>query len=133
MNLASQTRNAPRSRDMFEYFQGNYPWNLATLMTLNTGGQISEIDDVLRPLKAVATNADNAANERFCLAWRAAAQKVEKAAQLDEQNGNLRAAGGKYARAATYYFSAERQTSIHDPDRESLYRAFLSAFSKFVA
>jgi dienelactone hydrolase len=117
---------------MFEYFEGNYPWNLATLMTLNTGGQLSEVDDVLRSLKAKAANADNDANAEFCLAWRAAAQKVEKAAQADEKDGNFRGAGGKYARAATYYFAAERQTSIHDPDRESLYRAFLTAFDKFV-
>ncbi|AUC95537.1 alpha/beta hydrolase [Bradyrhizobium sp. SK17] len=117
---------------MFEYFEGNYPWNLATLMTLNNGGLITEVDDVLRPLKAIAANADNAANEKFCLAWRTAAQKVEKTAQLDEQNGNFRAAAGKYARAANYYFAAERQTSIHDPDRERLYRAFLAAFGKFV-
>jgi pimeloyl-ACP methyl ester carboxylesterase len=117
---------------MFEYFEGNYPWNLATLMALNTGGFISEIDDVLRPLKARSVNADNAANEAFCLAWRAAATKVESAARLDEQNGNFRGAGGKYARAATYYFAAERQTAIDDPDREALYRSFLASFEKFV-
>lgn len=117
---------------MFEYFEGNYPWNLATLMVLNTGGSISEVDDVLRPLKARAANADDATNAAFCQAWRGAADKLLAFAKADEKAGNLRAAGGKYARAAGYFFAAERQTSIHDPDRESLYRTFLSCFERFV-
>jgi len=118
---------------MFEYFEGNYPWNLATIMVLNSGGQITEVDDVLGSLKARAASADDGANDAFCRAWQAAADKVATLAQTDEAAGNLRAAGGKYARAAGYYFAAERQTSLADPDREALYRNMLSSFDKFTS
>ena len=33
---------------MFEYFRGNYVWNLATNLTLGSGGLIGEIDTVAR-------------------------------------------------------------------------------------
>lgn len=118
---------------MFEYFEDNYPWNLATHMALNTWGQVTEVDSVLRPLKASARSADHQANEAFCLAWRAAADKVAGFARADEAAGNLRGAAGKYARASSYYFSAERQTSTSDPNRGTLYQNMLDCFSKFVA
>ncbi|MDH7796212.1 MULTISPECIES: alpha/beta fold hydrolase [unclassified Beijerinckia] len=118
---------------MFEYFDGNYPWNSATVMVLNTGAQIAEVDDVLSPIKHLAAGATDQANEAFCQAWQNAAQKVEGFAEADEALGNLRAAGGKYARAAGYYFAAERQTSVKDPNRLALYRNMLHAFTKYVA
>ena len=32
---------------MFEYFPDNYPWSMATLMAINAGGTLSEIDKEL--------------------------------------------------------------------------------------
>ena len=118
---------------MFEYFDGNYPWNLATIMVLNSGGQITEVDDVLSQVKARASSADDGANDAFCRAWQKAADKVAGLALADEEAGNLRAAGAKYARAAGYYFAAERQTSLLDPDRDALYRNMLTTFGKFTS
>lgn len=118
---------------MFEYFEGNYPWNLATIMVLNSGGQITEVDDVLAAVKSLSAEADDAANDAFCRAWQQAADKVAALAQTDERAGNLRAAGGKYARAAGYYFAAERQTALDHPGREALYRNMLSSFDKFTS
>ncbi len=118
---------------MFEYFEGNYPWNLATIMVLNSGGQITEVDDALAGVKACAAAADGAANEAFCRAWQKAADKVAALAEADEARGNCRAAGGKYARAAGYYFAAERQTSLDDPDRDALYRNMLTCFGKYTS
>jgi len=117
---------------MFEYFDNNYPWNLATIMVLNSGGQITEVDDVLSPIRELGADATDKANEAFCRAWRDAAEKAQRLAQADERSGNLRAAGGKYAKAAGYYFAAERQTSTVDPDRLSIYRSMLHAFERFV-
>lgn len=118
---------------MFEYFEGNYSWNLATLMVINTGGVLTEVDDVLRPLKPLAANADDAATQAFCDAWKAAGDKVAKAAQADELKGDRRGASGKCGRAATYYFAAERQSSSKDPGRNRLYQQFLESFKKFAA
>ena len=39
---------------MFEYFPTNYPWSMATVMAVNAGGVISEIDEVLSNLRDVA-------------------------------------------------------------------------------
>lgn len=118
---------------MFEYFEDNYPWNLATLMALNTWGQLTEVDDVLRAVKPLAAGADGDANAAFCRAWRTAAEKVQRLARLDEASGNRRGAAGKYARASSYYFAAERQTSIADPERAALYLGMLDCFGRFVA
>jgi dienelactone hydrolase len=118
---------------VFEYFEGNYPWNLATIMVLNSGGQITEVDDVLKSVRLGAASAGDEANDAFCKAWQSAADKVSNLAHADEMAGNFRAAGGKYARAAGYYFAAERQTAVTDPDRDALYRNMLSSFDKFTA
>ena len=118
---------------MFEFFEGNYAWNLATTMVLNSGGEISEVNDALASVPSVAAGATDSANEAFCSAWRGAAERVERLAEADEAQGNRRAAGGKYARAAGYYFAAERQTALSDPGRGDLYRNMLNTFSKFIA
>ena len=39
---------------MFEYFPGNYVWNLGVVATLNAGGTIDEVDRACRPLKDLA-------------------------------------------------------------------------------
>ena len=39
---------------MFEYFATNYPWSMATVMAVNAGGVISEIDEVLSNLRDIA-------------------------------------------------------------------------------
>ena len=39
---------------MFEYFSTNYPWSMATVMAVNAGGGISEIDEVLSNLRDIA-------------------------------------------------------------------------------
>ena len=39
---------------MFEYFPGNYVWNLGVVATLNSGGLIDEVDRACRPIKDAA-------------------------------------------------------------------------------
>ena len=43
---------------MFEYFPTNYPWSMATVMAVNAGGVISEIDEVLSNLRDIAGTND---------------------------------------------------------------------------
>jgi hypothetical protein len=117
---------------VFEHFEGNYSWNLATIMVLNRGGVLTEVDDVLKPLESRAANEDDAATDAFFDAWRTAGDKVAKAAEADEEVGNRRGAAAKYKRAATYYFAAERQSSLKHPSRNDLYQSFLSIRSQSI-
>lgn len=39
---------------MYEYFPGNYVWNLGAVATLNSGGLIDEVDRACRPLRDLA-------------------------------------------------------------------------------
>ena len=39
---------------MFEYFPGNYVWNLAVVATLHNGGDIAEVNEACRPLREAA-------------------------------------------------------------------------------
>ena len=39
---------------MFECFPTIYPWSMATVMAVNAGGIISEIDEVLSNLRDIA-------------------------------------------------------------------------------
>ena len=43
---------------MFEYFPTNYPWSMATVMAVNAGGVISEIDEVLSNFRDIAGTND---------------------------------------------------------------------------
>ena len=43
---------------MFEYFPTNYPWSMATVMAVNAGGVISEIDEILSNLRDIAETND---------------------------------------------------------------------------
>ena len=47
---------------MFEYFPTNYPWSMATVMAVNAGGTISEIDEVLSNLRDIAGTNDEKDN-----------------------------------------------------------------------
>jgi hypothetical protein len=39
---------------MFEYFPGNYVWNLSVAIAIESGAQIGEIDEMCRPLREAA-------------------------------------------------------------------------------
>ena len=54
---------------MFEYFPGNYVWNLSVVATLNNGGLIDEVDRACRPLRDAATRGEDAGTREFLDAW----------------------------------------------------------------
>jgi dienelactone hydrolase len=117
---------------MFEYFPGQYVWNLATSMAINLGANMSEIDDACHPLRERKEFESSEAIDSFFAAWLSAGRKAVDLARQDEARGNYLAAGNKYKRAAIYLLTAERMQSHKSPGRLPTYREALECFSRFV-
>ena len=113
---------------MFEYFRGNYVWNLATNLALGAGGLIGEVDTVARSLQEAGQRNDDPAQEEWVQAFMRLAGHVHEQARQDERQGHLFSAGRKLLRAANYYFAAERQTHPKDPRKLMLYKQMLDCF-----
>ena len=118
---------------MFEYFEGNYVWNMAVNMALAMGGSIGDIDDASRSLRAVAKNRDDDAAEQFFANWTGLGEKVRRLAAADEARGRLLSAGAKYRRAFIYFIQAERMQRPDFGPRREAFRAALDCFAKFLA
>lgn len=56
-------------------------------LVLAMGGTIGDIDDVSRPLRAIARQNDDAAAEQLFAAWHGLGRKVEALAVKDEERG----------------------------------------------
>src|SRR4029434_646065 len=114
----------PEDADMFEYFPDHYSWNLGVLMAMQLGGELSEVDEACRPLRALAgrPKEDPEARAAWIECWSALARKVEGFAKRDEAAGHALSAGKKYLRACTYFFTAERMASHKSAEKLVLYR-----------
>ena len=66
---------------MFEYFPGNYVWNLAVVAALNSGGLIDEVDRACLPIRESAARGADAGTRDFLEAW------TDLTNQLEEQAG----------------------------------------------
>ena len=121
---------------MFEYFGGNYSWDLGVLMALQLGGHPSEIDEACRDLKPWAAREDAKTNPEVQTAWLEAwlgiAEKVSAKAAADEQEGHRLSAANKYRRACVYYQTAERMAPHGDSRKQDCYRRYLETFEKAV-
>lgn len=115
---------------MFEYFPGNYVWNLGVVATLNSGGLIDEVDRACRPIRDLAAQGSDVGTREFMAAWTAVAEDLAAQADADEKAGHPRAAGQKYRRAANYLAQAERMQSARDPGRSVVYRRCLALQQK---
>jgi pimeloyl-ACP methyl ester carboxylesterase len=118
---------------MFEYFEGNYVWNMAVNLALAMGGSIGDIDDASRSLREVANSRDHVAAEKFFAAWTELGEKVKRLAAADEARGRLLSAGAKYRRATTYFIQAERMQRPDFALRKEAFTEALDCFSRFVA
>jgi dienelactone hydrolase len=107
---------------MFEYFPGNYVWNLGVVATLNSGGTIDEVDRACRPLRELAAQGSDVGTPQFMAAWRSVADQLEEQAAEAEKAGHLRTAGQKYFRASVYVSQAERMQSARDVGRNDEYQ-----------
>ncbi|GAA1964651.1 alpha/beta fold hydrolase [Nocardioides panacihumi] len=107
---------------MFEYFPGNYVWNLGVVATLNSGGLIDEVDRACRPLRELAAQGSDVGTAQFMAAWRNVADQLEEQAAEAEKAGHLRTAGQKFFRASVYVSQAERMQSARDTGRNVEYQ-----------
>ena len=110
---------------MFEYFPGNYVWNLSVVATLNNGGLIDEVDRACRPLRDAAGRGEDAGTREFLDVWTTLVDDL-----LAEADGRIgadrtRSAGAMYKRALNYLIHAERMQSRHEPERLATYRRCL--------
>ena len=117
---------------MFEYFPGNYPWNLAVMMAIGSGAELSEVDEACRSLAETAKRHGPEATDEFFASWRRVAERLEGLAQIDEAAGRLYSAGRKYRRATVYYFTAERVHRPGSEERKRCYERLLHCFTRFV-
>ncbi|MFD0689657.1 alpha/beta hydrolase family protein [Actinomadura fibrosa] len=115
---------------MFEYFPGNYVWNLGVVATLNSGGLIDEVDRACRPIREAAARGEDAGTADFLRAWTALTDQLAAQAEAAEKAGHTRTAGRLYARATNYLCQAERMLSNSDPNRLPAYRRVLDLQQK---
>jgi dienelactone hydrolase len=115
---------------MFEYFPGNYVWNLGVVATLNSGGLIDEVDRACRPIRELAAQGSDVGTKEFMASWTAVAEDLAAQAESDEKAGHLRTAGQKYLRATNYLAQAERMQSADAPGRNAVYRRCLDLQQK---
>jgi dienelactone hydrolase len=110
---------------MFEYFPGNYVWNLSVVAALNSGGLIDEVDRACRGIREAAAQGSDVGTAQLMASWTAVVDDLQQQAGADEKVGFRRTAGQKYLRATNYLVQAERMQSAHSPDRAAVYRRCL--------
>ncbi|PJJ54370.1 prolyl oligopeptidase family protein [Mumia flava] len=115
---------------MFEYFPGNYVWNLGVVATLNSGGVIDEVDRACRPIRELAAQGSDVGTKEFMASWRAVADTVEAQAVDAEKAGHLRTAGECYFRASVYVSQAERMQAAGDTSRNAEYQHSVDLLTK---
>jgi hypothetical protein len=118
---------------VFEYFPGNYVWNLAVVATLNSGGLIDEVDRACRPLREAAARGSDAGTGDLMRAWSGLTDQLAAQAEQAEAAGRTRSAGQLYARAANYLCQAERMQSAGAPGRLDTYRRVLDLQARAIA
>ncbi|HEU0102850.1 MAG TPA: alpha/beta fold hydrolase [Mycobacteriales bacterium] len=115
---------------MFEYFPGNYVWNLGVVATLNSGGTIDEVDRACRPIREAAARGEDSASVDFLRSWTALTDQLVGQAEAADKAGHARTAGQLYARATNYLCQAERMLSHSDPTRLPTYSRVLELQQK---
>jgi len=115
---------------MFEYFPGNYVWNLSVVAALNSGGLIDEVDRACRPVRELAAQGSDVGTAELMAAWTAVVDDLEAQAVAAEEAGHTRAAGQAYLRATNYLTQAERMQRAHAPGRREIYQRCLDLMQK---
>jgi hypothetical protein len=91
---------------VFNYFQKNYMWSSALMLSIMGGGNLGQIDRHLAPLRE-AEQADTGA---WTKAWGGAGAEQADFAEQDLRRGLRRSAAARFLRASNYYLTGERQT-----------------------
>jgi len=117
---------------MFEYFENNYPWNLAIVTALGMGAVASDVDAACRPLRAIADADPAVSSPAWAEAWTGLAARLRRQAERDEAEHHRRSAGEKYLRGALYQLIAERAVRSTNPRKLALYRDAMAMFRRGV-
>jgi dienelactone hydrolase len=117
---------------MFEYFPGNYVWNLGVVAALNSGGLIDEVDRACRSIRDLATQGSDVGTAEFMASWVRVADQLDEQAAGAEKAGHLRTAGQKFLRAAGYLSQAERMQSAKSPDRRAVYQRCMDLLERSI-
>ncbi len=115
---------------MFEYFPGNYVWNLSLNLALSTGAAIGEVDAACRPLLEEDRSVDD--TERFFATWCAVADRLVELADADDMAGRRYSAATRLRRASVYYLTAERMQKHGFDRRNAAYQAGLDVFRRAI-
>ena len=107
---------------MFEYFPGNYVWNLSVLITLQNGGTIGEVDEACRPIREAASSGADAGTEQFFTAWSAVADRLITLAPGGRRAWLDAVGRGEVPPRSAVPVNAERMQSVHKPDRLAHYQ-----------
>jgi pimeloyl-ACP methyl ester carboxylesterase len=118
---------------MFEYFPGNYVWNLSVAIAIESGAQIGEIDAMCRPLREAAARGEDAGTAEFFKSWVAMADRLVSLAEEDDARGRRYSAAAKLNRAALYYQTAERMQAHGFEPRKQVFRKAQEAFRRAMA
>jgi dienelactone hydrolase len=115
---------------MFEYFPGNYVWNLSLNLALSQGAAIGEIDEACRPLLSDPAGPQT---EQLFASWCAVARRLVELAEADEAQGHDLPAAERHRRASIYFLTAERMQKHGYAPRAEAYQAGLDSFGKAIA
>lgn len=114
---------------LFEPFP-NYIWNLSVAIAMESGAQLGEIVDMVRPLQDAAASGADAGTPAFMREWATMGDKLIALAAEDEAKGRLFSASNKLERAALYLITAERMQGHGAPGREETYARARDAFDR---
>jgi dienelactone hydrolase len=113
---------------MFMYFQENYWWSLMVMGSLGMGGEISEIDEICRPLRDVAGRNDDVAREAWFEGWSRMASRLERVAR-DRRDAGFRVSASRlFLRAANYQLLAEGMVQFGHNRKLQAYERALELF-----
>ncbi|GAA4102609.1 alpha/beta hydrolase family protein [Nonomuraea soli] len=115
---------------MFEYFPGNYVWNLSVNLALSTGAAIGEVDEACRPLRTGEPS--DVTPERFFETWTALAARLSALARSDAAAGRRLSAAARYRRASVYFLTAERMQHHGYGPRADAYASGLDCFRQAI-
>ncbi len=117
---------------LFQYFPGNYVWNLSIAIALESGARIGEIEEMSRPLLDAAARGEDAGTPEFMRRWVEMGDKLCGLADEDLALGRGFSAAAKLDRAALYFQIAERMQGHGAPGREATYAKAVASFQRSI-
>ncbi len=113
---------------MFLYFPDNYGWSNLVMACLNTGGQISELDEVLLPLRDIKDKTTTEANLKAFEAFVFLGERVTGFGKRELKMGFPYSASRKLLRAASYFLTAEMFVTAKNDRKIPTYKRAIEVF-----